>query len=206
MQTLKLVCPKCKKNLSLLLNGSSDVSRRKISCKSCGYVGYGSEFMQSSSKNYHGDGYNVPDTDGTENEELETEIYTKSNDIATDMGQIREIETGKTHKLEFGTNILGREAKEYEPNKKPTLPIKTADKKMSRAHARIDVEKSPHGGYIFKMEDTSKNGITVKGQKIPKSSVIYLSFGNIMIWGRTKVIFEAANGTETGGDDTEGTM
>ncbi|MBQ9213442.1 MAG: FHA domain-containing protein [Bacteroidales bacterium] len=202
--TVKLKCPKCGNNLSALVNPGMNIATAQVRCSNsiCKYVGKGSEFLLNNNppKNVVVDN-TIPNQDNTE--ELGTTWYDKSKDIATDMGQIRIISSGKIFPLHFGVNSVGRMAASYKPNMEPDTKIPTNDLKMSRCHARIDVKKSTkYDGYVFHMQDTSLNGIDLNSKEIPKNSIVPLSFGDQMIWGETKVIFEAANGTPIGGDDT----
>ena len=53
----------------------------------------------------------IPNKDDTE--ELGTQIFNNSKNIATDMGQIRIISNGQTFPLHFGENSIGRKAASY---------------------------------------------------------------------------------------------
>ena len=202
--TVKLKCPKCGNNLSALVNPGMNIATAQVRCSNsiCKYVGKGSEFLVNNNppKNVVADN-TIPDKDNTE--ELGTQVYVNSKNIATDMGQIRIISSGEKFPLHFGVNSVGRMSASYKPNMVPDTKIPTNDLKMSRCHARIDVKKSTkRDGYVFHMQDTSLNGIDLNSKEISKNSIVVLSFGDQMIWGETKVIFEAANGTQFGGDDT----
>lgn len=201
--TVKLKCPKCGNNLSALVNPGMNIANAQVRCSNsiCKYVGKGSEFLPDNDATQKNVSDAIPDKDDTE--ELGTQVFTKSKNIATDMGQIRIISNGNKFPLHFGVNSVGRMAASYKPNMEPDTKIQTSDMKMSRCHARIDVKKSAKGsGYVFHMHDTSLNGIDLNSKEIPKNSIVVLSFGDQMVWGETKVIFEAADGTQTGGDDT----
>lgn len=205
--SVKFRCPKCGRNLSALVNKGINIAAAQVRCSNdfCKYVGKGSEFLTSSNNKTHkiANADNTVPNKGGETQELGTQIYTKSNKIATDTGQIRIISTGKIFPLHVGINSLGRKAETYKPNMEPDTKIQTADGTMSRCHARIDVKRSvENDGYVFHLQDTSLNGIDLNDKEIPKNAVVILNFGDQMIWGETKVIFEAANGTQTGGDDT----
>ena len=201
--TVILKCPKCGNNLSALVNKGMNIENAQVRCSNsiCKYVGKGYEFLPGNKAAQKKGGDTIPDSGETE--ELGTQVFTRSKNIATDMGQIRIISSGKTFPLHLGVNSVGRMAASYKPNMEPDTKIQTSDMKMSRCHARIDVKKSVKGiGYVFNMQDTSLNGIDLNSKEIPKKSIVVLSFGDQMVWGETKVIFEAADGTQTGGDDT----
>ncbi len=204
-QTIKLRCPKCGRNLSVLVKPGVNISNAKLRCNNelCMYVGKGAEFL------YHNNAAGRPASgDNTQSDddvptELNTQMYKKSRNIATDMGQIRIISSGEVFRLHAGVNAVGRLAGSYKPNMEPDIKIRTDDMKMSRCHARIDVNRSAKSnGYVFKLQDTSLNGIDLNDHEIPKNAVIILNFGDQMVWGDTKVIFEAADGTTSGGDET----
>lgn len=200
--SIKLKCPKCGRNLSAQINKGLVFSNAKVRCsnKLCEYIGKGSEFTTDKKS---GQNNSDDNTQGNDTEEVGTVPYSKSNNIATDMGQIRVVANNATYPLHFGKNSVGRLANTYKANMEPDIKIKTNDMKMSRCHARIDVKKSTHAnGYVFHLQDTSLNGINLNDKDIPKNAVIVLSFGDQMVWGNTNVIFEAADGTQVGGDET----
>lgn len=204
-ETIKLRCPKCGKNLSVLVRPGMNISNVKLRCSNelCMYVGKGAEFLSfHNAAGRPASGDNTEPGDGIPTE-LGTQMYKKSKNIATDMGQIRILSDGKVFPLHAGVNSIGRMAGSYKPNMEPDMKIRTEDMKMSRCHARIDVKRSSKGnGYVFHLQDTSLNGIDLNDREIPKNAVIILNFGDQMVWGDTKVIFEAADGTTSGGDDT----
>ncbi|MBO7439581.1 MAG: FHA domain-containing protein [Bacteroidales bacterium] len=203
--TVKLKCPKCGKNLSAQINPGVNIANAKIRCSDslCRYLGKGAEFLPGGSAQHGSQNSGATMSNADDTEELGTQTYQKSFNIATDMGQIRTIADGRVFPLHLGINSVGRMAATYKQGMEPDTKIKTNDMKMSRCHARIDVKRSSMGsGYVFHLQDTSLNGIDLYNKEIPKNAVIILSFGDQMVWGDTKVIFEAANGTQTGGDDT----
>ena len=200
---VKLKCPKCGKNLSANIDENVNIANAKVRCSDglCKYVGLGAEFLTESQPPQ---GNPQPQNTSSDTDVIGTQIYDKSRDIATDMGQIRNLSNGKIYPLHAGINAIGRLAQTYKPNMEPNVKIQTNDMKMSRCHARIDVKNSSEGkGYVFHLQDTSLNGIVRNDKEIPKSDIIVLRFGDQMVWGDTKVIFEAANGTQFGGDDTQ---
>ena len=204
--TLYLRCPKCGKNLSVLVSKGMNINSAKLRCSNelCRYVGKGTEFFTADNAAQKPPmmGNTIPNNSGA-TEELGTQMYTKSTNISTDMGQIRLISGGAVFPLHVGVNSVGRMAGSYKPNMEPDIKIRTNDMKMSRCHARIDVKRSAQGrGYVFHLQDTSLNGIDLNNREIPRNAVIVLNFGDQMVWGETKVIFEAANGTTSGGEDT----
>lgn len=91
-------------------------------------------------------------------------------------------------KLNKGINVIGRAAKNADPEVNIALPTK--DYYMGRKHILINVELINETGH-FKhviVDNNSKNGTKLNGNEIPKGVQLILNKGDIITMGHTSFV------------------
>lgn len=110
--------------------------------------------------------------------------------VKTDTGQMRVIQTGQICELRMGSQVLGRLATSGTAD----LQIGSdnyKDEYMSRRHVQIDVVKNSHGSIEHHLiEIGSKNIIQLNGKNILRGDEIILNFGDKLTLGKTDIILE----------------
>jgi len=92
----------------------------------------------------------------------------------------------QVYPLKEGINIIGRAAKTSGAD----IGIQTGDKTMSRTHIKIEVKKSPRGGYFHQLSDNnSRNNTLYNGNNLESEDIIVLKDGDELVLGRTTVRF-----------------
>ena len=112
--------------------------------------------------------------------------------VKTDTGQVRVVQTGQICELHMGSQVLGRLAQSG------TADIQIGndnynDKYMSRRHVQIDVVKTARGVEHHLVEIGSKNIIQLNGKDIQRGDEIILNFGDKLTLGKTDLILEETN-------------
>lgn len=112
--------------------------------------------------------------------------------VKTDTGQMRVLQTGQICELRMGTQVLGRLAQTGTAD----LQIGSDNYKdpyMSRRHVQIDVVKTVRGVEHHLVEIGSKNIIQLNGKDIMRGDEIILNFGDKLTLGKTDIILEETN-------------
>lgn len=92
----------------------------------------------------------------------------------------------QTFALHEGIHIVGRLSKDSPA----TLPIRTTDRLMSRAHLRLEVRKDAKGGYKHYLSDNNSKNHTLYNQTcLGKDEVVVLRDGDEILIGRTLLRF-----------------
>lgn len=105
-------------------------------------------------------------------------------------GRLTVVSDGETPQqvldLHEGIHIIGRLSKDSPA----TLPIRTTDRLMSRAHIRIEVRKDSKGGYKHLLSDNNSKNHTLYNQSyLDKDEVVVLKDGDEILIGRTLLRF-----------------
>ena len=105
-------------------------------------------------------------------------------------GKLTVLPTGGTREqvyhLQKGQFIVGRKAAISDAN----IRIETDDKMMSRNHARIDVKKDTHGGFIHCLSDNhSKNRTMYNGMFLDDGEEVVLQDNDVIAIGNTLLRF-----------------
>ncbi|WP_106830278.1 FHA domain-containing protein [Parabacteroides pacaensis] len=168
---VKVVCPQCHTMLSF--KDAPDIDNKLIVCPKCKFRATVSVYR---SGNAGTGGY------GESDDTLPPQFLSKN---AMLIGKLRLEGTGTTFNLKMGQNVIGRVAETGKAD------IKLCnDEYMSRQHVRIDVIKKPMGIEHRLVEINSKNPVILNENPIPRNEILILNFGDRLVLGKTKVIFE----------------
>ena len=116
--------------------------------------------------------------------------------VKTDTGQMRVLQTGQICELRMGSQVLGRLAQSGTAD----LQIGSdtyRDEYMSRRHVQIDVVRSALGIEHHLVEIGSKNIIQLNGRDIMRGDEIVLNFGDKLTLGKTDIVLEETNDDAT---------
>ena len=174
-EKISIICPNCRAKLSFMeVPGWQE---KLVECPHCHF---------KSKANVYQMGFASPKPGSADDTstQLASDFYPsrQSNLI----GVIKVEETGRSHQLQMGTNVIGRVAKTGDADLKISI-----DPYMSRRHLRIDVVDGPTGIERRLVEIESKNIIILNGKPIQRKDVLVLKFGDKMVLGKTTVSLEA---------------
>ena len=110
--------------------------------------------------------------------------------VNTDIGQMRVMQTEQICELRMGSQVIGRLATSGTADLQIGNDNYT-DMCMSRRHVQIDVVKNPQGGIEHHLvEIGSKNIIKLNGKEIQRGDKIVLKFGDKLTLGETDIVLE----------------
>ncbi len=185
MIELLVTCPNCSSRLRFTFEQAqtlSEVKERIMTCPKCKFKAQTSVYqMGQAGKGGLGasdDATQLPGSFGQQ--------------VKTDTGQMRILQTGQICELRMGSQVLGRLAESG------TADIKIGsdnykDMYMSRRHVQIDVVKTARGVEHHLVEIGSKNIIQLNGKDIQRGDEIILNFGDKLTLGKTDLILEETN-------------
>ena len=178
MSAISVVCPNCRSRLSI--QNEPGIQDKILGCPVCKYKAKVSLYMIGQA----GKGGQGASDEATR---LPSSL---SQQIKTDTGQMRVIQTGQICELRMGSQILGRLATSGTAD----LQIGSdnyKDEYMSRRHVQIDVVRNSLGGVEHHLvEIGSKNIIQLNGKNILRGDELILNFGDKLTLGKTDVILE----------------
>lgn len=160
MQQVQVQCPKCKSVLNI--KNTNGESEKVISCPKC-KSGLRVKFPEPQSNP-------MPIQD--EGHTMIGEMPTKRVNYILRGG-------GQHYRLRDGVNSIGRKA----PSSQASLML-DADAKMSRHHAKIDVQRLPDGSARLKISNwQNKNKTFVDGVELVDDEVLILHNGSVINMG-----------------------
>lgn len=180
MSVLLVVCPNCRSRLTI--KNDPGIQDKILGCPICKFRAKVSVYlMGQAGKGGQGasdDATQLPGSFGQQ--------------IKTDTGQMRVMQTGQICELRMGSQVLGRLAQSG------TADIQIGsdnykDMYMSRRHVQIDVVKTARGVEHHLVEIGSKNIIQLNGRDIQRGDEIILNFGDKLTLGKTDLILEETN-------------
>ena len=180
MGVISVVCPNCRSRLSI--QDAPDIQDKILPCPICKFRAKVSVY-QIGQAGKGGQGASDDDT------QLPGSLLQQ---MKTDTGQMRVVQTGQICELRMGSQVLGRLAMTGTAD----MQIGSdnyRDEYMSRRHVRIDVVQTPHGIEHRLIEIGSKNIILLNGSAIQRGDEIVLSFGDELTLGKTQVVLEETN-------------
>lgn len=177
MGTISVVCPNCRSRLSI--QDVPGIQDKMLACPICKYKAKVSLYqMGQAGKGGQGASDEATQLPGAFIQQ-----------IKTDTGQMRVIQTGQICELRLGSQVLGRLAQSGTAD----LQIGNdhyKDEYMSRRHVQVDVVKTTQGVEHHLVEIGSKNIIQLNGKDIQRGDEIILSFGDKLTLGKTDIILE----------------
>lgn len=174
-QKISIICPNCRAKLSFMeVPGWKE---KLVECPHCHF---------KSQANVYQMGFAAPKPGSTDDAFTQLASGFCPSRQSAVIGVIKVEETGRTHQLQMGTNVIGRVATTGTAD----LKIST-DPYMSRRHLQIDVVDGPTGIEHRLVEIESKNIIILNGKPIQRKDVLVLKFGDKMVLGKTTVSLEA---------------
>ena len=178
MSTISVVCPNCRSRLSI--QNEPGIQDKILGCPVCKYKAKVSLYMMGQAGK---GGLGASD-------EATRLPGSYGQQVKTDTGQMRVIQTGQICELRMGSQVLGRLATSGTAD----LQIGSdnyKDEYMSRRHVQIDVVKNSHGSIEHHLiEIGSKNIIQLNGKNILRGDEIILNFGDKLTLGKTDIILE----------------
>lgn len=183
MGKLSVVCPNCRSRLSI--QDAPGIQDKVLGCPVCKYKAKVSLYLMGQAAQ-GGQGAN----------DEATQLPGSMQQVKTDVGQMRVIQTGQICELRMGTQVIGRLAN----SGKADLQIGSDDYKdpyMSRSHVQIDVVKTAAGIQHHMTEIGAKNIIQLNGADIQRGDVIILKFGDKITLGKTDIVLEETDDEAT---------
>jgi len=185
MGTLTVVCPNCRSRLSV--QEVSGIQDKILGCPICKYKAKVSLYMMGQA----GKGGQGASDEATRL------LGSFGQQIKSDTGQMRVIQTGQICELQMGSQVLGRLAKSGTAD----MQIGSdnyKDEYMSRRHVQIDVVRNAQGSVEHHLvEIGSKNIIQLNGKDIQRGDEIILNFGDKLTLGKTDIILEETDEEST---------
>lgn len=180
MSVLSVVCPNCRSRLSVQrVEGIED---KILGCPICKYKAKVSVYqMGQAGKGGLGASDEATQLPGA-----------LAQQVKTDTGQMRVVQTGQICELRMGSQVLGRLAQSGTAD----MQIGSDNYKdmyMSRRHVQIDVMKTARGVEHHLVEIGSKNIIQLNGKDIQRGDEIILNFGDKLTLGKTDLVLEETN-------------
>lgn len=184
MGVISVVCPNCRSRLSI--QDVPGIQDKILPCPICKYKAKVSVYqMGQAGKGGQGASDEATRLPGAFGQQ-----------IKTDTGQMRVIQTGQICELRMGSQVIGRLAQSGTAD----LQIGSdhySDMYMSRRHVQIDVVKTPYGVEHHLVEIGSKNIIQLNGKDIMRGDEIILNFGDKLTLGKTDIILEETDEEST---------
>ena len=180
MDVLSVVCPNCRTRWNIL--NEPNVQDKTFVCRTCKFTAKVSVFlMGQAGKGGLGASDDATQLPGSFGQQMKT-----------DTGQMRILQTGQICELRMGSQVLGRLAQSGTAD----LQIGSDNYKdmyMSRRHVQIDVVQTARGVEHHLVEIGSKNIIQLNGKDIQRGDEIILNFGDKLTLGKTDLILEETN-------------
>lgn len=184
MGVLSVVCPNCRSRLSV--QDVPGIQDKILACPICKYKAKVSLYqMGLAGKGGQGASDEATRLPGSFGQQ-----------VKTDTGQMRVLQTGQICELRMGSQVLGRLAQSGTAD----LQIGSdtyRDEYMSRRHVQIDVVRTALGIEHHLVEIGSKNIIQLNGRDIMRGDEIVLNFGDKLTLGKTDIVLEETNDEAT---------
>lgn len=184
MGVLSVVCPNCRSRLSV--QDVPGIQDKILACPICKYKAKVSLYqMGQAGKGGQGASDEATRLPGSFGQQ-----------VKTDTGQMRVLQTGQICELRMGSQVLGRLAQSGTAD----LQIGSdtyKDEYMSRRHVQIDVVRTALGIEHHLVEIGSKNIIQLNGRDIMRGDEIVLNFGDKLTLGKTDIVLEETNDDAT---------
>lgn len=179
-----MVCPNCRSRLSV--QDVPGIQDKILACPICKYKAKVSLYqMGQAGKGDQGASDEATRLPGSFGQQ-----------VKTDTGQMRVLQTGQICELRMGSQVLGRLAQSGTAD----LQIGSdtyRDEYMSRRHVQIDVVRTALGIEHHLVEIGSKNIIQLNGRDIMRGDEIVLNFGDKLTLGKTDIVLEETNDEAT---------